>query len=285
MSADVLIVGATPEAGVWAQGLRNLGLTTRIVDPDEGARERLARLDGPGTDLSADVPDRFDGSFVVSTDSNLTAPSHIETWSSQPQPGFQWAVVSRLPGLHALWELPLGSDATALSQALSASGCQPVSYENRPISRVLIEAYIRVSDELLLRHTTPQDLDVAAQQYGATLGPCALQDAIGLGQVPGDATSAGSMRTRVLSEGRLGKVAGVGWHRYPGGGGQVEDPLVEDLLAEEAHFAGITRTPQSAEELVAKIRNELRRASGQVESTPQNLRTVAALALGWENLI
>jgi 3-hydroxyacyl-CoA dehydrogenase len=37
----------------------------------------------------------------------------------------------------------------------------------------------------------------------------------------------------------LGKKAGVGWYRYPGGGGKVIDPLVEDLCREEAHFARV----------------------------------------------
>ena len=47
---------------------------------------------------------------------------------------------------------------------------------------------------------------------------------------------------RMVAEGRLGKKTGVGWYRYPGGGGKVVDPLIEDLVREEAHFAGVSRS-------------------------------------------
>ncbi|MFK5997198.1 MAG: 3-hydroxyacyl-CoA dehydrogenase family protein [Rhodobacterales bacterium] len=46
---------------------------------------------------------------------------------------------------------------------------------------------------------------------------------------------------RMVEEGRLGKKSGVGWYRYPGGGGAVIDPLLEDMIIEESYFAKVSR--------------------------------------------
>ncbi len=58
---------------------------------------------------------------------------------------------------------------------------------------------------------------------------------------------------RMVQEGRLGKIAGVGWYRYPGGKGKVEDPLLEDLIREEAHFAGIIQQSCTPDDIVEEI--------------------------------
>ena len=52
---------------------------------------------------------------------------------------------------------------------------------------------------------------------------------------------------------KIGRKTGVGWYRYPGGKGKVEDPIVADLAKEEAHFVGRTRTDHAP----ADIRNRL----------------------------
>tara|TARA_B100000768_G_C11237661_1_gene357980 strand:- start:770 stop:1207 length:438 start_codon:yes stop_codon:yes gene_type:complete len=52
---------------------------------------------------------------------------------------------------------------------------------------------------------------------------------------------------------KIGRKTGVGWYRYPGGKGKVEDPIVADLANEEAHFVGRTRTDHAP----ADIRNRL----------------------------
>ncbi|WP_139301363.1 hypothetical protein [Vannielia litorea] len=69
-------------------------------------------------------------------------------------------------------------------------------------------------------------------------GPCAMQDRIGLDVIADTRSEPFLVADRMVAEGRLGRKVGVGWFRYPGGGGAVIDPLVEDLIREEAHFAG-----------------------------------------------
>ncbi len=53
----------------------------------------------------------------------------------------------------------------------------------------------------------------------------------------------------MVAEGRLGRKVGVGWYRYPGGKGKVVDPLIEDLVREEAHFAKVERREFTDEDI------------------------------------
>jgi len=57
----------------------------------------------------------------------------------------------------------------------------------------------------------------------------------------------------MVEEGRLGKKMNVGWYRYPGGNGKVEDPIVEDLVIEESWFAKVTRREFSEDEILERL--------------------------------
>jgi 3-hydroxyacyl-CoA dehydrogenase len=130
---------------------------------------------------------------------------------------------------------------------------------------------------LLLSGLAPWDLDAAMCARGSTRGPLETQDLAGLEgaftqrrrraarlRAAGAAVPATPAQDRMVAEGRLGKAAGVGWYRYPGGGGAVIDPLIEDLIAEEAHFARRSRpgvAPDAAADmLVAALSHEGARA-------------------------
>lgn len=117
------------------------------------------------------------------------------------------------------------------------------------------DRFWRVCERLLMDHTNPWELDEALVAWGYGLGPCAAQDLVGLDVVL--AARGGDVRTpilpRMVAEGRLGKKAGWGFYRYPGGGGAVIDPLIEDLILEEAWFAKHSRTALEGDALVAKL--------------------------------
>ena len=119
------------------------------------------------------------------------------------------------------------------------------------IGNRILARYREAADGLLLDATNPWELDAAMVEFGYAMGPYETQDLSGLdigyaNRRRQDATRDPNRRyvkigDRMVEEGRLGRKAGVGWYRYPGGGGKVIDPLVEDLVREEAHFAGVTR--------------------------------------------
>ncbi|QFT58724.1 hypothetical protein FIU94_07795 [Sulfitobacter sp. THAF37] len=122
----------------------------------------------------------------------------------------------------------------------------------------LQDVFWRRGEDLLFRHTNPWELDTALTDWGLELGPCEAQDLLGLDKV----LARGPERTvpilpRMVSEGRMGKGGGVGYYRYPGGGGAVIDPLIEDLILEEARFAKITRSELSDAALVEAMRGAL----------------------------
>lgn len=105
-------------------------------------------------------------------------------------------------------------------------------------------------------HCAPWELDEALTDAGFAIGPCEAQDLVGLEQVLARRRAMGGPDTilaRMVAEGRVGKGGGWGYYRYPGGGGAVIDPLLEDLIDEEAHFARSTRTNLSDAALVAHM--------------------------------
>ncbi|MEM8655717.1 MAG: 3-hydroxyacyl-CoA dehydrogenase family protein [Pseudomonadota bacterium] len=135
----------------------------------------------------------------------------------------------------------------------------------RPIAPVQ-DAFWRACERLLYRHTTPWDLDESLVAWGYRLGPCEAQDLVGLDAVLGArcGDEVTPVLSRMVAEGRLGKRFGWGYYRYPGGGGAVIDPLIEDLIVEEAWFGKVARTELVGAALVERlhqmVRDDLRAA-------------------------
>jgi len=126
----------------------------------------------------------------------------------------------------------------------------------------LQDAFWQACEHMLMDHTNPWELDEALVAWGYGLGPCEAQDLVGL-----DAVLAGRSGStpapilgRMVSEGRLGKKGGWGYYRYPGGGGAVIDPLIEDLIREEARFARREREDLEGGDLVARLHSLVRPA-------------------------
>lgn len=122
------------------------------------------------------------------------------------------------------------------------------------------DLFWRACERLVYLHTTPWELDEALVAWGYGMGPFEAQDLVGLDTVltARRADQVTPVLARMVAEGRLGKRFGWGYYRYPGGGGAVIDPLIEDLIAEEAWFAKVTRTEISGDALVVRLHDEMR---------------------------
>lgn len=127
------------------------------------------------------------------------------------------------------------------------------------IGNRILARYREAADTLLMDGATPWEIDEAMVDFGYAMGPYEAQDLSGLDVAHAnrrrlDATRDPSRRyipiaDRMVSEGRLGRKTGVGWYRYPGGGGKVIDPLLEDLIREEAHFARVEQRAFDADDM------------------------------------
>ena len=126
------------------------------------------------------------------------------------------------------------------------------------VARALGDGLNAVADHLLMHNTNPWELDAAMIAHGFRTGVCEMQDSAGLDLTLTHLQKAHvrpitPILPRMVGEGRLGRKLSVGWYRYPGGGGLVIDPLVEDLLREEAWFLGVARFEVSEEVLADKL--------------------------------
>ena len=120
------------------------------------------------------------------------------------------------------------------------------------IGNRILARYREAADTILMEGSTPWDIDAAMVNFGYAMGPYQAQDMSGLdiayaNRRRQDATRDPNRRyipisDRLVDMGRLGKKVGLGWYRYPDGKGRVDDPLIEDLIHEEAHVANVTRT-------------------------------------------
>jgi len=131
------------------------------------------------------------------------------------------------------------------------------------IGNRILARYREAADTVFMDGSTPWEVDEAMVDFGYAMGPYEAQDLSGLDIAHANRRRQDAMRDpnrryipiadRMVELGKLGRKTGAGWYRYPGGNGKVEDPIVADLALEEAHFAKITRTDYSADD----IRNRL----------------------------
>lgn len=127
----------------------------------------------------------------------------------------------------------------------------------------ILARYREAADTVLMDGSTPWDIDEAMVEFGFAMGPYEAQDLSGLDVDYANRKRQAATRDpdrryipisdRMVEEGRLGRKVGVGWYRYPGGGGAVVDPLLEDLVREEAYFAKVARCEYSHEEIQTRL--------------------------------
>ncbi len=131
------------------------------------------------------------------------------------------------------------------------------------IGNRLLARYREAADTVFMDGSTPWEVDEAMVEFGYAMGPYEAQDLSGLdiafaNRRRQDATRDPNRRyipiaDRMIELGKLGRKTGAGWYRYPDGKNKIEDPIVADLALEEAHFAGVTRTEYSADEIRRRL--------------------------------
>lgn len=169
-----------------------------------------------------------------------------------------------------------------------------IQIAERLVDRLLASIHL-----LLVKGASPVEIDQALVDFGFAMGPLEAQDLAGLEASYQNRKASGVDRKskaylesglmisdRMVQEGRLGKIAGVGWYRYPGGKGKVEDPLLEDLIREEAYFVGIGQESFSTDEIVLSllqaIAKEMELIAGENASISlSELEQIAVKALGF----
>ena len=300
----VLVCGADHLA--LAVSLARAGCRVTLFEPDIHDRTRLSdvlarrgrSLPG-GLHLTGD-PARVEGADVVLGESPLPpglaindAPVLWLDWASADGTALH---LTELPGRQALLERigpdTAGGHVAALGRMLGArvvglaSGTTPPSQRLMAVLSAEIEA-------LALGGATPVEVDEALTASGFSIGPFEAQDLEGIdtclvarravfARHPGPPEL--PLFARAVAEGRLGRKVGVGWYRYPGGGGKVEDPLVEDLAIEEARFAGISRSVLDPEAVRVRILSVLQEEAARIAEdtvlTRAEIDRIAQLALG-----
>lgn len=149
---------------------------------------------------------------------------------------------------------------------------------NRHWQDRLQDAFWQTAEHLLYHHTNPWELDEALVEWGYAIGPCEAQDLIGLDKILTRAPARPTpVLARMVAEGRMGKKGGVGFYRYPGGGGAVVDPLIEDLILEEAWFGKVARSEMEDAALVAAMNGSIRTVLRQYDGPDALSDVVAAL--------
>jgi len=131
------------------------------------------------------------------------------------------------------------------------------------IGNRILARYREIADVIMIDGSLPWEIDAAMTEFGYAMGPYAAQDLSGLDIAYANRKRLAPSRDparryvtisdRMVEEGRVGRKGSVGWYRYPGGGGAVIDPLLEDMIVEEAGFAGITRRDFSPDEIRERI--------------------------------
>ncbi len=267
----VVMFGADHAA--LALTLARAGCPVMLVEQDPHDRARLSDMlrrggaeppDGFGLAGEADVAG-WDAVFASGPLPNGVTETGVPIlsldWTNVAETALS---VSGLPGRQPLVEC-VGVDSACLVSRLGKMlGAQVVRMPSGvvPPSQRLLAVLSAEIEALVLTGATPADIDDALVAEGFALGPFEAQDLAGIdtclaarravfARQPGPPEL--PLFARAVAEGRLGRKIGVGWYRYPGGGGKVEDPLVEDMAVEEARFAELPRVTLQAETIRSRV--------------------------------
>ncbi len=132
------------------------------------------------------------------------------------------------------------------------------------IANRILSAYRKECDYMLEDGSNPQQIDAAMRDFGLPMGVFEMADLAGLDI--GWATRKRLAVTRDPNEryvriadrlcelGRFGQKTGKGWYIYEDGSRtRTSDPLVDQIIKEEAVLSGVTRREFTAEEIMDRI--------------------------------
>ncbi|MFU1477835.1 3-hydroxyacyl-CoA dehydrogenase NAD-binding domain-containing protein [Roseovarius sp. C7] len=131
------------------------------------------------------------------------------------------------------------------------------------IGNRILSSYRRDTDAILQDGATPSQIDQAMRDFGFPMGIFEMQDLAGL-------DISWAMRKRraatrdpderyvdiadtLCEAGRLGRKTGRGWYLYTDGKTPIPDPEVEQIIAQSAEAAGITRRAFDPDEIITRI--------------------------------
>jgi 3-hydroxyacyl-CoA dehydrogenase len=280
--------------------LYRAGSTVSVIEPDPNDAARVGAVLGrrlPDLEMRVDsaVPTHCDVFVCHAVDAGQAPSGALGVVLDGPQALARLADPASAVAMDLLdprlVEISFGSacaDARRMTVAFVKSLNVPFmqSKGDAFAGTVLQDVALALVDRLLLVGVTPWELDEALEHAGFSEGLLKAQDHIGLDVAFARRRAAGTdllVADRMVREGRLGRSIGVGWYRYPGGGGAVIDPLMEDMIVEEARFAQIDQMPLTAagaaDALIVGVMNA---ASGMLQSgvTPQELDQLAFYKLG-----
>ncbi|MFK7751048.1 MAG: 3-hydroxyacyl-CoA dehydrogenase family protein [Sedimentitalea sp.] len=298
----VVVVGAGAGGAELARILAQAGLQTMVFDPDPDVADRVAHVlhataaryvgavdqVGPiDAVLIAEPlidPDVFGQSALIASCSPNAPQKHMSFLPVAPVHLRPLVEIRACDGQDSSVAFDLARQLQKVPILAPQSGWS--------LATRLIFALNDAATRLVLMGAVPHEVDEAMVAFGFDLGVFEAQDLIGLdvGYVlrrdRGDKPAHWAIPDRMVEEGRLGHKASVGWYRYPGGGGAVIDPLVEDLAREEAWFAGCSTRDVSGDEIIETVLAALR-AEGKnildqdLASDVEQINQISTLGLGY----
>ncbi len=291
-------VGGSVLALELAAALARGGAEVWFVEPDPHDADRLQTIlarAGVPIRFASELPDM--GIDLICDATPDPAPQQAPVARLTPGAGAELVLdLHRLPGLPPLLEIGCSAampDHLPRALALALGACLTLrrGMGASPGAR-LQGALWRAADDLVLRGATLWEIDEDLEAAGFAIGPYAAQDQDGLDRAlvlrrllaPEDQNP---ILPRAHAEGRIGRAMGWGWYRYPGGGGRVIDPLIEDLAREEARFARVAPEPLTRDAVVDRLLQAIADEMGALRDLAPDavahdaVALAAFLAIGW----
>lgn len=302
---EAVILGASGTVLALVGALAARGHAVAVIERDRDAARRLAeQMDRRGLPARAghDPAALAGAGLVIEARGGPGAARRLARALARAPRAAVGLVLDAPGGRHpALWleapgsglaEVPAGPSAPVAAALAAAAGCVPLPLrsETGNLAARLLWRLEATAEALAFAGLPPWELDVAAEAAGLTPGPLARMDGLGVDAALarrrrfGPAGRDPGVIARMVAEGRLGRKGAVGWYRYPGGGGRVIDPLIDDLVREEAWFArrpALPVTPaQAGAALILALVDEAAALGAEgVEGAAIDLAAVLALGM------